>query len=151
LLVDCQILQRNGDKVMIVRFRFVPQDGERQLSDADLKTMPRDFLERTPINRLRQGPAHWVITLTIGEPGDPEDDPTILWPANRKELKVGTLTIASATSEKQAGSFVEKRLSVVLRQPHRAGEKCFVDFCDGTAPRRIQTGLLRPCRPPRTS
>jgi transposase len=45
----------------------------------------------------------------------------------------------------------EKRLSVVLRQPHRAGEKCFVVFCDGTAPRRIQTGLLRPCRPPRTS
>lgn len=27
----------------------------------------------------------------------------------------------------------EKRLSVVLRQPHRAGEKCFVDFCDGLA------------------
>ncbi len=27
----------------------------------------------------------------------------------------------------------EKRLSVVLRQPHRAGEKCFVDFCDGIA------------------
>ncbi len=25
----------------------------------------------------------------------------------------------------------EKRLSVVLRQPHRAGEKRFVDFCDG--------------------
>jgi transposase len=25
----------------------------------------------------------------------------------------------------------EKRLSVVLRQPHRAGEKSFVDFCDG--------------------
>jgi catalase len=43
--------------------------------------------------------------LTIGEPGDPEDDPTILWPANRKELKVGTLTIASATPEKQAGSY----------------------------------------------
>ena len=27
----------------------------------------------------------------------------------------------------------ERRLSVVLRQPHRAGEKCFVDFCDGLA------------------
>ena len=25
----------------------------------------------------------------------------------------------------------EKRLSVVLRQPHRAGEKSFLDFCDG--------------------
>ena len=27
----------------------------------------------------------------------------------------------------------EKRLSVVLRQIHRPGEKCFVDFCDGIA------------------
>jgi transposase len=27
----------------------------------------------------------------------------------------------------------EKRLSVVLRQVHRGGEKCFVDFCDGLA------------------
>jgi len=93
------------DKVTMVRFRFVPQDGERQLSDADLKTMPRDFLERALINRMRQGPAHWDMILTIGEPGDPEDDPTILWPANRKELKVGTLTIASATSDRQAGSY----------------------------------------------
>src|SRR6202047_4421120 len=93
------------DKVTMVRFRFVPQDGERQLSDADLKTMPRDFLEGALINRMRPGPVHWDMILTIGEPGDPEDDPTILWPANRKELKVGTLTIASATSEKQAGSY----------------------------------------------
>lgn len=27
----------------------------------------------------------------------------------------------------------EKKLSVVLRQHHRPGEKCFVDFCDGLA------------------
>jgi len=27
----------------------------------------------------------------------------------------------------------EKRLSVVLRQVHRGGEQCFVDFCDGLA------------------
>ena len=27
----------------------------------------------------------------------------------------------------------EQRLSVVLRQTHRPGEKCFVDFCDGIA------------------
>jgi transposase len=27
----------------------------------------------------------------------------------------------------------EKRLSVVLRQVHRGGEKCFVDYCDGLA------------------
>jgi hypothetical protein len=43
--------------------------------------------------------------LTIGEPGDPETDPTILWPKDRRELKVGTLTILSAMPQKDAGSY----------------------------------------------
>lgn len=64
-----------------------------------------DSLRDGGVGWIGQGPAHWDMILTIAEPGDPEDDPTILWPANRKELKVGTLTIASATSEKQAGSY----------------------------------------------
>lgn len=36
----------------------------------------------------------------------------------------------------------EKKLSVVLRQVHRAGEKCFVDFCDGIAFVDPSTGEL---------
>lgn len=38
----------------------------------------------------------------------------------------------------------EKKLSVVLRQAHRAGEKCFVDFCDGMAFVDRSTGELIP-------
>jgi catalase len=57
--------------------------------------MPRDFLEQAMIKRTQQGPVGWDMWLTIGKPGDPENDPTILWPKNRKELKVGTLTISS--------------------------------------------------------
>ncbi|MGH8217590.1 MAG: hypothetical protein ACREUT_03320 [Steroidobacteraceae bacterium] len=38
----------------------------------------------------------------------------------------------------------EKKLSVVLRQLHRAGEKCFVDFCDGIALIDAQTGVRVP-------
>src|SRR6202035_1744667 len=34
----------------------------------------------------------------------------------------------------------EEPLSVVLRQPHRGGEKCFVDFCDGLALINPNTG-----------
>jgi transposase len=34
----------------------------------------------------------------------------------------------------------ERRLSVVLRQPHRAGEKSFVDYCDGLAIFNEHTG-----------
>lgn len=43
------------------------------------------------------------MLLTIGEAGDPEDDPTILWPKERKELKAGTLTISSAMNQEGAG------------------------------------------------
>jgi catalase len=42
------------------------------------------------------------MVLTIGQPGDPEDDPTRLWSKDRKELKVGTLTISSAMDQKGA-------------------------------------------------
>ena len=91
------------DKVTLVRWRFVPQDGEKPLSDAELTSMPRDFLEQALINRTRQGSVRWDMLLTIGEPGDPEDDPTLAWPKERKEMKVGTLTISSAMAQKGAG------------------------------------------------
>ena len=94
------------DKTTLVRWRFVPQDGERSLSDAELRSMPADFLEQALINRTAQSGARWDMLLTIGEPGDPADNPTILWPANRKELKAGTLTISSAMA--QAGAECEK-------------------------------------------
>jgi catalase len=93
------------DKVTLVRWRFVPHDGEKQLSDTELTTMPHDFLEKALIERTRGGPIRWDMIVTIGEPGDPENDPTVLWPANRRELNAGTLTILSAMSDPTAGSY----------------------------------------------
>lgn len=40
--------------------------------------------------------------------------------------------------------YFEKKLSVVLRQQHRGGEKVFVDFCDGIALIDPNTGELIP-------
>ena len=89
----------------IVKFRFVPQDGEKQLSDAELAVAPRNFLEKALIDRTRQGPIRWDLILAIGEPGDPETNPTLLWPSGRQELKAGTLSILSATPSSEAGSY----------------------------------------------
>jgi catalase len=91
-------------KTTIVKFRFVPQDGEKQLSDVQLKSMPRDFLEQALIERVGRGPANWDMIVTIGETGDPETNPTLLWPKNRREIKAGTLTLTSATPSNLAGS-----------------------------------------------
>jgi catalase len=86
----------------LVRWRFVPQDGEKRLSEEELKTAGANFLEQTLVNRTRQGPVRWDMLLIIGQPGDPQDNPTLAWPAERKEMKVGTLTIASAMPQKGA-------------------------------------------------
>jgi catalase len=90
------------NKTTLVRWRFVPQDGEKRLSDDELKTAPPSFLEQALITRTKQGPARWDMMVSIGEAGDPEDNPTLAWPDSRKQFKAGTLTISSAMPQKGA-------------------------------------------------
>ncbi|WP_238474361.1 catalase family peroxidase [Pseudomonas cavernae] len=94
------------NKTTLVRWRFVPEDGEKQLSAAELQALPADFLEQRLIERSQQGPIRWDMWISVGEPGDPEDNPTLAWPQSRKQVKVGTLTLASAMP--QQGTECEK-------------------------------------------
>lgn len=96
-----KFINRAG-KTTLVRWHFVPQDGEKRLTDAELKTMPPNFLEQALIDRTKRGAAKWDMVIAIGKPGDPVDNPTLAWPAGRKEMKVGTLTISSAMPQKGA-------------------------------------------------
>ncbi|WP_295995624.1 catalase family peroxidase [Rugamonas sp.] len=90
----------------MVRWRFVPHDGEQQLSAAALKTAPHDFLEAGLIARAAKAPVQWDMIVYEGEPGDPVDNATLAWPEARRHFKAGTLTIAQATP--QAGAECEK-------------------------------------------
>src|SRR5262249_53386206 len=63
------------------------------------------FLEKALMERLAKGPARWDMILTLGEPGDEETNPTILWPKNRKEVRAGTLEMISATPSMGAGGY----------------------------------------------
>lgn len=90
------------NKTTLVRWQYVPQDGEKRLTDAELKTAGPNFLEHALISRARQGPIRWDMVVTIGEPGDPEDNPTLAWPEARRKIKVGTLTIKAAMPQKGA-------------------------------------------------
>lgn len=94
------------NRTTLVRWRFVPQDGEKRLSDEELKASPPNFLEAALVARTRQGPVRWDMILSVGEAGDVETDPTVLWPDNRKQVKAGTLTISAAMP--QAGAACEK-------------------------------------------
>lgn len=96
-----KFIDRKG-KATLVRWQFVPQDGERRLSDGELKTAGANFLEASLIERTQQGPVRWDMMVSIGQPGDSETDPTVLWPAERPRIKAGTLTIRSAEAQKGA-------------------------------------------------
>jgi catalase len=97
----------NSDNVVtLVRWRFVPEDGDKQMSAAELQAAPANFLQQRLIDRVKKGPVVWDMMLTIGKPGDPETNPTLAWPAKRKEVKIGTLTITQAMP--QQGAACEK-------------------------------------------
>lgn len=91
-----------ANKTSLVRWRFVPQDGEKRLSDDDLKSSPANFLEYALIERAKLGPVRWDMVVSIGEPGDPENNPTLAWPESRKQIKAGTLSITSVMPQKGA-------------------------------------------------
>ena len=90
------------NKTTLVRWQFVPQDGEKRLSDEEMKTASPDFLEQALIGRAQKGPILWDMIATIGEPGDTEDNPTLAWPDSRKKIKFGTLSIRAAMPQKGA-------------------------------------------------
>jgi catalase len=85
----------------LVKWRFVPRDGTKELTAAESKTAPHDFLEKNLIERTRKGPAVWDMIVFVGEPGDPQDNPTLAWPETRKHFTAGTLTITQATPQQK--------------------------------------------------
>jgi catalase len=85
----------------LVRWRFVPRDGTKEMTAAEMKAAPHDFLEKNLIERTRKGPAVWDMIVYVGEPGDPQDNPTLAWPETRKHFSAGTLTITQATPQQR--------------------------------------------------
>jgi catalase len=90
----------------LVRWRFVPRGGESVLSTAEVKAAPRDFLERNLIAQTRKSPVQWDMVVYVGQPGDPETNPTVAWPESREHFVAGTLSIQQAMP--QAGAACEK-------------------------------------------
>jgi catalase len=54
-----------------------------------------DALER----QLRTGPLRWRLMMTVGEPTDPTHDATLPWPADRRTVDAGTLTLDSVQAD----------------------------------------------------
>lgn len=51
------------------------------------------------IDTVDRGPLRWKLILTLGDPSDPTNDPTLPWPANRPTIEAGTITIDAVHTE----------------------------------------------------
>ncbi len=91
-----------NNQTTLVRWHFVPEDGVKRLTDAEMGTMPARFLDDDLIAKTKKGPVHWNMMLTIGEASDVQNNPTVYWPAERKIIQAGVLTLTSATLQKGA-------------------------------------------------
>jgi catalase len=89
------------DTTHLVKWRFVPRDGTKEMTAEQMKAAPHDFLEKNLIERTRKGSAVWDMIVYVGEPGDPQDNPTLAWPETRKHFIAGTLTITQSTPQQK--------------------------------------------------
>jgi catalase len=94
-------------------FRFVNADGQSQLvrwsmqhtvsehfvDQAMLAKLGPDFLAQDLKQRLAQQPLSWHLVVTLAKPGDPSNDATKVWPADREHVDIGTLIVRQAQDE----------------------------------------------------
>lgn len=99
-----------------VRWQFVPKGGVKGLTEAEIKAPATDFLQKRLADRLAKGPTQWTMQLVLGEAGDTETDPSVLWPKERKTLDIGLLSITEQGGEACTGlNFDPNVLSTGLR------------------------------------
>jgi catalase len=51
------------------------------------------------VRQLRTGPLRWRLVLTVGEGADPTHDATLAWPADRRSVDAGLLTLDSVETD----------------------------------------------------
>ncbi len=75
------------------RYTFVPEAGEEHLDAATAKGKSAGYLFDDLAERIAQGPIKFKIMVQVAEDGDEVNDATVHWPAERKVVELGTLTL----------------------------------------------------------
>lgn len=66
---------------------------------AQTQPVSHDFLFDALIEQVQHGPVSWRLVLTLAEPGDPTHDATLPWPAERRTIEAGVITIDGLSTE----------------------------------------------------
>jgi catalase len=97
--VDAFVFVDKAGKRTPFRFIFAPVAGEKHLSAADAAKQKPDFLTEEMSARLAKKPVQFRMMAQLAGPGDSTKDPTKPWPANRKVVDLGLITLNKVTPD----------------------------------------------------
>lgn len=106
-------IDQNGRET-VVRCHWEPVAGRREGSLQELSSAGAEILFDEFTAALATGPAEWDLVLEFAEPGDPVNDPTALWPPQRRREAVGRLRVSAPITEAEIGDLVMNHDPTVL-------------------------------------
>jgi len=59
----------------------------------------KNYLFDELITQIHRQPLRWRLIVIVGKPGDPTNDPSVGWPADREQVDVGTLMLDRVEAE----------------------------------------------------
>jgi catalase len=82
-----------------VRWSLKPQAEAKGLTAEAFSKLGPNHLAEEIATRVAAGPQRWTMSVTVADPSDPIADPSKAWPADRKTVEVGTLTVDKIQAE----------------------------------------------------
>jgi catalase len=76
-----------------VRYQIVPVAGVANLDSASAVRAGDDYLQQEIRRRLAHRPIEFRLFAQLPHPGDPTNDGSIVWPADRKRVLLGTIRL----------------------------------------------------------
>ena len=81
------------------RYQIVPGAGTAHLDEAATKAKSPNYLFDEVAERVAKGPIAYTINVHVANDEDVVDDATIHWPADRKVVELGTLSLTELVAE----------------------------------------------------
>ena len=89
-----------------VRWTLVPEQPYVAASAAPASGGDNNYLFRRVVASILDHPVKWRLMLTLAQPGDPTNNSTAEWPAEREQVDVGTLTLNDVEAEETSSTRV---------------------------------------------
>ena len=81
------------------RYLITPLAGNIVLDEAKVASASPDYLSEELAARLNQGEASFRISVQVANDGDSINDPTVVWPEDRAQVALGTLTLKAIPAD----------------------------------------------------